>query len=1033
MQTATSVLPPNLKPLSLKDAPSLIEYVFPAQKISAEAQKERKAGAGQTLTALGSYWKGRKPLIMVRAIVLGCLLPVTEDLEADLRIFEKLMAIDDDAFGRREPKLKVVEIAERITLENPWDFFDYTNKDDCYQIEDAMPSVPGGISAVRDEIEALQFPLDRSRYPKLSVRWKRGLDIKKKQTLLAKALEGLSYEERVELCRRTEELDSEMLYEPIWGDVNAHLAQFGIEAYSHEGLVEQLGVLRYGHRPKVGDTFCGGGSIPFEAARLGCDVYASDLNPVACMLTWGALNIIGASPEKRKEIEQAQQEVSEAVDREITKLGIEYNKRGDRAKAFLYCLETRCPETGWMVPLAPSWVISKTRNVYGKLVPDFDHKRFDIEIISGASAEEMKVAAQGTVQDGNLVYELESKVYRTPIKTIRGDYRAKNGENCNRLRQWELHDFKPRPDDIFQERLYCIQWMKKETLEQFRPETYFASVTEDDLKREKKVEQIVEENLITWQEKGLVPNTAIEPGAKTDEPIRTRGWRYWHQLFSARHLHMLSLIVPSLNKTAYRSVFIPRIVNRLSKLTIWAVGSRGKPGVAPNGDFPTHVFTNQALNTQYNYGQRSYGFLMDFMLLDMKSFVIRQTANIVENKPCHEIETIRDLWITDPPYADAVNYEEITEFFIAWLRKNPPAPFDAWTWDSRRALAIKGNGENFRRGMVDAYRAMASHMPDNGLQCVMFTHQDTGVWADMVSIFWAAGLGVVSAWYIATETTSELKQGGYVQGTVTLILRKRLETASTFKQRLLPKIRKEVTSQVESMMHLNEQAQAHGETVFNDSDLQMAGYAAALKVLTRYTEVDGRDVTTLALQPRQRGETTVVDDIVEYASEVANNLLIPERLKELNPDTWSEITGVERFYLRMLVIEKTGASKLDNYQNFSKAFHVTYQPLMASLSPNKARLKGAKDFRSRELASGELGGTLLSEILMAIQELLDDKEPKVVIGQMRTSLNDTYFQKRSHLIAMAHYLSDMWSDRRPIEAQKAEIIANRIRNEQLGS
>jgi putative DNA methylase len=268
-----------------------------------------------------------------------------------------------------------------------------------------------------------------------------------------------------------------------------------------------------------------------------------------------------------------------------------------------------------------------------------------------------------------------------------------------------------------------------------------------------------------------------------------------------------------------------------------------------------------------------------------------------------------------------------------------------------------------------------------------------------------------------------------VQGTVTLLLRKRLETASTFKQRLLPQIRKEVTAQIESMMHLNDEAQAHGDSVFNDSDLQMAGYAAALKVLTKYTEVDGRDVTTLALQPRQKGQATVVDDIVEYASEVANNLLIPERLKELNPQTWSEITGVERFYLRMAAIEKTGATKLDNYQNFSKAFHVSYQPLMADMSPNKARLKAAKDFKPRELTSGELSGTLLSEILMAIQELLNDKDPKVVIGQIRTSLNDTYFQKRNHLIAIAHYLSDMWGNQRPDEAQKAEIIANRIRNE----
>ena len=52
----------SLAPLALKDAPALIEAVFPAQKVSFEAQKERKAGQGQTLTALGSYWKGRKPL-----------------------------------------------------------------------------------------------------------------------------------------------------------------------------------------------------------------------------------------------------------------------------------------------------------------------------------------------------------------------------------------------------------------------------------------------------------------------------------------------------------------------------------------------------------------------------------------------------------------------------------------------------------------------------------------------------------------------------------------------------------------------------------------------------------------------------------------------------------------------------------------------------------------------------------------------------------------------------------------------------------
>src|SRR6476620_3041979 len=91
----------GLAPWSLKDAPSFIEVQFPVGRLSAEAYKERKAGSGQTLTALGSYWKGRKPLILARAIVLGCLLPATDDAAADLDIFLKLMGMDDAAFGRR--------------------------------------------------------------------------------------------------------------------------------------------------------------------------------------------------------------------------------------------------------------------------------------------------------------------------------------------------------------------------------------------------------------------------------------------------------------------------------------------------------------------------------------------------------------------------------------------------------------------------------------------------------------------------------------------------------------------------------------------------------------------------------------------------------------------------------------------------------------------------------------------------------------------------------------------------------------------
>ncbi|WP_226974939.1 helicase-related protein [Yersinia pseudotuberculosis] len=159
-----------------------------------------------------------------------------------------------------------------------------------------------------------------------------------------------------------------------------------------------------------------------------------------------------------------------------------------------------------------------------------------------------------------------------------------------------------------------------------------------------------------------------------------------------------------------------------------------------------------------------------------------------------------------------------------------------------------------------------------------------------------------------------------------------------FKQRLLPLVRAEVKRQIENMMHLNDEVKDRlGESVFNDSDLQMAGYAAALKVLTSYTHIGGEDVTNFALRPRNKGEVTVVDEIVQQAAEAANSLLVPDGL---SAETWQKINGIQRFYLRMMDIETTGASKLDNYQNFAKAFRVEdYGRVMGNMTASKAQLK----------------------------------------------------------------------------------------------
>jgi adenine-specific DNA methylase len=397
----------------------------------------------------------------------------------------------------------------------------------------------------------------------------------------------------------------------------------------------------------LADTFCGGGSIPFEAARLGCDVFASDLNPIACMLTWGAFHIVGADAKTRAAIAKAQEEVAAAVDAEINRLGIEHDSEGNRAKAYLYCLEARCPETGWMVPLSGSWLVSANRRCVAVPEPDPGHKRFHIRLKEGATDAEIERARAGTVRDGQMVYELDGQEHRTPIKTLRGDRRV-GDETVNMLRRWEKSDFKPRPDDTFQERIYCVQWARKGNPR----DTFFREVGPDDLAREAKVEAIVANNLASWQESGLVPDMAIEPGYNTDQPIRERGWTYWHHLFTARHLLILSAIrqqvqiQPPPGGPALCVIF-GNVLDKTSRRGRWRVGL-ARPGEGGPKEYVDQTFYDQALSTHYNYAARLFLGLSPVLLqLPAQAATVGPTR--VMTATAADLDYAPDLVVTDPP------------------------------------------------------------------------------------------------------------------------------------------------------------------------------------------------------------------------------------------------------------------------------------------------------------------------------------------------------------------------------------------------
>ena len=80
-----------------------IETQFPLARLSLESYKERKANVGQTLTGLGKWW-GRKPLVLVRASILGLLMPASDDASKDREIFYKILTMDEDGLWRRKNK-----------------------------------------------------------------------------------------------------------------------------------------------------------------------------------------------------------------------------------------------------------------------------------------------------------------------------------------------------------------------------------------------------------------------------------------------------------------------------------------------------------------------------------------------------------------------------------------------------------------------------------------------------------------------------------------------------------------------------------------------------------------------------------------------------------------------------------------------------------------------------------------------------------------------------------------------------------------
>lgn len=965
---------------------SFIETQFPISKISKESYKERKANLGQTITGLGKWW-GRKPLILVRATLLGVLLPVSDNPKKDRDIFLKLLTMDEEGLLLRKTKsLSIKEVYKHLSNAEREQYFERCSTDE-------KPVFIKGITkAEKESLQVLTF-------------------------------NRLTYDEKIAYCDRPEHVGN--LSESSWKEINNHLET---SASNLKELVNELGIKRYGEVPKIGDCFAGGGSIPFEASRIGAKVFASDLNPISTLLTWAGINISGAQDIEIDKLRAFQQSVYDQIDAIITEWGIEHNEEGHRADSYLYCHESICPECNYKVPLAPSWIIGKgTKTV--AILEDNQVDGFEIKIIQNASKDDfLKAEALKTVKGNNLYCPHCKK--ETPITVIRRDKKDDTGNIIYGLRKWSKAEFLPKDSDVFQERLYCIRYVKTTVDDKGneKSERYFKAPNHEDILRENKVKSLLYDKFNEWQEKGFLPSQPIESGFNNDQPIRERGWSYWHQLFNPRQLLLIGLfnlkVVENYNsnKEAVIGLLgINKIADYNSKLSRWHSGASAEKS--------EQTFYNQALNTIFNYGMRALPSLKSVWFMNINNEFINSDA-VIQISDARDVQEECSIWITDPPYADAVNYHELTEFFMAWDKLLLNQIFPHWSIDSKRALAVKGTGESFNISMIEIYKRLAEKMPDNGTQVVMFTHQDVKIWAELAMVLWSAGLRVVSAWNIATETESGgLKNGNFVKGTVLLVLKKQLSNEIAFQDELYRKIKREVQFQIDSMRDLDDKEDPN----FTDTDYSLASYASSLKVLTNYKEIEGIDVQYELSKIRNANDLSPIEELINKAVKIANDYLIPEGIDNL---VWRDLKPEERFYIRGLVLEMENVYQISAYQELARGIGVRdYQELFENFRANTVRLKTASEYKNKGIDKENFGKSLLRHILVALYECRQSETTLSGINYLKAKYdkNNEYWDNRAITLEILKFISRFenithlkhWHE----DARYARLLKEAIKND----
>ncbi len=609
-----------------------------------------------------------------------------------------------------------------------------------------------------------------------------------------------------------------------------------------------------GNPPPVLDPFCGGGSIPLEAQRLGLEAHASDLNPVAVLITKALIEIPPrfagrppVNPEAREKLGhgatwKGAQGLAEDVrhygrwmrDRAFERIGHLYLKArlpdGGEATviAWLWARTVTCPNPacGAQMPLVRSFALSTKKGKEWHVQPVVENGRVRFEVRQGTEVPEGTVGRRGArcIVCGTTV----------PLDHVRIEGRA--GRMGARM---------------------------------------LAIVAEGDGGRVYLAPDSGHERAAEVETSADAPDTEL-PKQALGFRVQGYGMKKHRDLFTERQLVALTTFSDLVGEArervladggdeayadavaTYLAFAVDRCADYWSTLAIWA------------GSFIAHTFGLQTLSMRWDFAEGnplgsstgSWVGAIEWIARSVATTPASGEARVQQLDATRAVDGAAEVLVaTDPPYYDNIGYADLSDFFYVWLRRSLapvyPELFSTLLTPKNQELVASSErfggsrrdaGEHFERGLGDAFdRMRRAQDPSFPMTVVYGFKQQEGDgngiastgWDTMLEGLLGAGFSITGTWPIRTERPGRMRETGSaaLASSVILVCRSRPPDAPIATRReLVNALRAELPAALKQLQHGN----------IAPVDLAQAAIGPGMAVFSRYAKVleaDGSRMT----------------------------------------------------------------------------------------------------------------------------------------------------------------------------------------------